>query len=84
MTAEEIDFMEQPYVAYGLVGPKSCPGEKPLAGTTNVKLKKLSSTSASSRNASCKPKLTCRRPQRNKAATNYEAEIACSLPQARI
>lgn len=40
MTAEEIDFMEQPYVAYGLVGPKSRPGEKPLAGTTNVKLKK--------------------------------------------
>ena len=40
LTAEEIDFMEQPYVAYGLVGPKSCPGEKPLAGTTNVKLTK--------------------------------------------
>lgn len=39
LTAEEVDFMEQPYVAHGLVGPKSCPGEKPLAGTTNVKLK---------------------------------------------
>lgn len=38
----------------------------------------------SSRNASCKPAFACRRPQRNKAATNYEAEIACSLPQARI
>ena len=40
LTAEEIDFMEQPYVAHGLVGPKSRPGEKPLAGTTNVKLTK--------------------------------------------
>lgn len=40
LTAEEVDFMEQPYVAHGLVGPKSCPGEKPLVGTTNVKLKK--------------------------------------------
>lgn len=39
LTAEEVDFMEQPYVAHGLVGPKSRPGEKPLAGTTNVKLK---------------------------------------------
>lgn len=40
LTAEEVDFMERPYVAHGLVGPKSCPGEKPLAGTTNVKLTK--------------------------------------------
>lgn len=39
LTAEEVNFMEQPYVAHGLVGPKSRPGEKPLAGTTNVKLK---------------------------------------------
>lgn len=40
LTAEEVNFMEQPYVAHGLVGPKSRPDEKPLAGTTNVKLKK--------------------------------------------
>lgn len=40
LTAEEVDFMEQPYVAHGLVGPKSRPGEKSLAGTTNVKLEK--------------------------------------------
>lgn len=40
LTAEEVDFMEQPSVAHGLVGPKSCPGEKLLVGTTNVKLKK--------------------------------------------
>ena len=39
LTAEEVDFMEQPYVAHGPVGPKSRPGEKPLAGTANVKLK---------------------------------------------
>lgn len=40
LTVEEVDFMEQPYVAHGLVGPKSRPGEKSLAGTTNVKLEK--------------------------------------------
>lgn len=37
---EEVDFLEKPYVAHELVGPKSRPGEKPLAGTTKVKLTK--------------------------------------------
>lgn len=40
LTPAEIDYLEEPYVAHSLVGPKSRPGEKPLAGTTKVKLKK--------------------------------------------
>ena len=40
LTPEELDYMEEPYRAHELVGPKSRPGEKALAGTTNVKLKK--------------------------------------------
>ena len=40
LTPKEVDFLEEPYVAHELVGPKSRPGEKPLAGTTKVKLKK--------------------------------------------
>ncbi len=40
LTDDEIDFLEEPYVAHELVGPKSRPGEKPLAGTTKVKLTK--------------------------------------------
>ena len=39
-TADEIAYMEEPYRAHELVGPKSRPGEKPLAGTTKVKLAK--------------------------------------------
>lgn len=34
----ELDFIEEPYQPHALVGPKGRPGEKPLAGTTNVKL----------------------------------------------
>ena len=40
LTPEELDYMEEPYRAHELVGPKSRPGEKALAGTTSVKLKK--------------------------------------------
>ena len=40
LTADEIAYMEEPYRAHELVGPKSRPGEKPLAGTTKVKLAK--------------------------------------------
>lgn len=40
LTPEEIDFLEEPYVAHELVGPKGRPGEKALAGTTKVKLTK--------------------------------------------
>lgn len=40
LAPEEIAYMEGPYVAHGLVGPKSRPGEAPLAGTTSVKLKR--------------------------------------------
>ena len=40
LNPEEIDYLEEPYVAHELVGPKSRPGEKPLAGTTKVKLEK--------------------------------------------
>lgn len=36
LSAEEIDFLEGPYQPHALVGPKSRPGEKPLAGTTKV------------------------------------------------
>ena len=40
LTPEELAYMEEPYRAHELVGPKSRPGEKALAGTTSVKLKK--------------------------------------------
>ena len=40
LSPEELDFMQEPYVAHELVGPKARPGEKPLAGTTKVKLSK--------------------------------------------
>ena len=40
LTPEELAYMEEPYRAHELVGPKSRPGEKALAGTTNVKLKR--------------------------------------------
>lgn len=36
LTAEEVAFLEEPYVARALVGPLARPGEAPLAGTTNV------------------------------------------------
>ena len=35
LTADEVDYLEEPYVAHELVGPAARPGEKPLAGTTN-------------------------------------------------
>ena len=38
LSPEEVDFLEEPYTAHELVGPKSRPGEKALAGTTKVKL----------------------------------------------
>lgn len=39
LTGEELDFLEEPYTAHELVGPAARPGEKPLAGTTKVKLR---------------------------------------------
>ena len=38
LTPEEVDYLEEPYRAHELVGPKSRPGEKALAGTTNPNL----------------------------------------------
>lgn len=38
LTAEEVDFLEEPYLPHQLVGPKGRPGEKALAGTTKVNL----------------------------------------------
>ena len=38
LSPEEVDFLEELYRPHELVGPKSRPGEKPLAGTTKVKL----------------------------------------------
>lgn len=35
LTPEEVAWLEEPYTAHELVGPKARPGEKPLAGTTN-------------------------------------------------
>ena len=34
LTAEDIDFLEEPYFAHELVGPLARPGDKELAGTT--------------------------------------------------
>ena len=33
LTPEEVAYLEEPYTAHELVGPKGRPGEKPLAGT---------------------------------------------------
>lgn len=38
LTDAEVDFLEELYQPHALVGPKGRPGEKALAGTTNVKL----------------------------------------------
>ena len=35
LTADELAFLEEPYVAHELVGPIGRPGEKPLAGTVD-------------------------------------------------
>ncbi|OUP10850.1 aldo/keto reductase [Collinsella sp. An2] len=35
LTSEELDYLEEPYVAHELVGPLARPGEKPLAGTND-------------------------------------------------
>ena len=40
LPADELDFLEELYQPHALVGPKGRPGEKALAGTTNVKLAK--------------------------------------------
>ncbi len=40
LSAEELDYMEEPYVAHELVGPLARPGEKPLAGTTDPNVQK--------------------------------------------
>ena len=37
LSPAEVDFLEELYQPHALVGSKSRPGEKPLAGTTNVK-----------------------------------------------
>lgn len=37
LTDPEIDFLEELYQPHALVGPKGRPGEKALAGTTNIK-----------------------------------------------
>ncbi len=34
----EVDFLEELYQPHNLVGPAARPGDKPLAGTTKVKL----------------------------------------------
>lgn len=39
LTTEEVTYLEEPYAAHELVGPAACPGEKPLAGTTNPNAK---------------------------------------------
>lgn len=39
LTPDEVAYLEEPYVAHGLVGPAARPGEKPLAGTTNPNAK---------------------------------------------
>ncbi len=38
LSSAEVDFLEELYQPHNLVGPKSRPGEKVLAGTTNIKL----------------------------------------------
>ncbi len=38
LSPAEVDFLEELYQPHNLVGPKGRPGEKALAGTTNVKL----------------------------------------------
>ena len=38
LAPEEVDYLEDLYQPHALVGPKGRPGEKALAGTTNVKL----------------------------------------------
>ena len=40
LSPAEIDFLEELYQPHALVGPKARPGEKPLAGTTKVKIAK--------------------------------------------
>lgn len=40
LSAEELDYMEEPYLAHELVGPLARPGEKPLAGTTDPNVQK--------------------------------------------
>lgn len=37
LSPAEVNFLEELYQPHALVGPKSRPGEKPLAGTTRVK-----------------------------------------------
>ncbi len=38
LTPAEVDYLEEPYRAHELVGPKSRPGERALAGTSKVNL----------------------------------------------
>ncbi|HIT52217.1 MAG TPA: aldo/keto reductase [Candidatus Aveggerthella excrementigallinarum] len=40
LSADEMAFLEEPYRAHELVGPLARPGEKALAGTTNVKTRR--------------------------------------------
>ena len=37
LAKDEMDYMEEPYVAHELVGPIGHPGEKPIAGTIRPK-----------------------------------------------
>ena len=39
LTDEELDYLEEPYVAHELVGPAARPGEKALAGSAPLKAK---------------------------------------------
>lgn len=39
LSEEEVDYIEDPYVAHELVGPIERPGEKPLAGTIRPKMR---------------------------------------------
>ena len=39
LTGDEVAYLEEPYTAHELVGPRARPGERELAGTTRVKLR---------------------------------------------
>ena len=39
LSTDEVAYLEEPYTAHELVGPKARPGDKPLAGTTNPNMK---------------------------------------------
>lgn len=40
ITADDVAYLDEPYTAHELVGPLARPGDKPLAGTTDLNAKK--------------------------------------------